>query len=806
MKKFISVTLALCIVSNSVGYIAYAGATQESDIVIADNSKENMKKEELRAIGDDSEIDRTQSSGDLTGTEESIKQEDDLKNPDVEKPSDKKRETDPEDKRAETSTTSEKSGPEEKQPTLVNEPKKADVGLFAQQPLESYPKNTMMNDKGLPLDGSSIPWPDSVMQLKVPKVIEWYNGTMKLKENSISYLATGNVVLFKNMGIYKGKKVDVRWTFNKVTLRTSVDKVYIQVTTGGAGLWMTKNSEVEFTQTIVDETGAELEVSTLVEPMISTNTTVAYDAAHFERSFSTKKPTPSVINVDETATNVSFINPSPTVKEAVGVLVKNNLQLDINIQNAPVGGGSVFFAPTTTVQYPYSKPNVMGQTNEVDMTAKYTVEQTLPEQSSPAFYPDKYSLDVQVNESLKLTTADLQKIVIKDGEGTDITSNFSLSLGTNHNLLITATNAQLQALGYKIFTINFDLSVDTAFNRLSEYLEGTYLKIPLTVKNNLVSGESTDKATVKVDGIPSGSGIPQIVSKGSSTDDLIPAELVENLKSTKPGDTVSVVGFSERTEFPTVGDTIIYVVIKSKHSGLQVNVPVNVTVIDAIPSGVGIPQTVLVGSSTEDLNPQDVVKDLKSTKPGDTVTVVGFSKITEFSAVGETTVYVVIQSQDSGIRTQVSVPVTVKEGTLTLEKVPASIQFDNLKIQTKPQDYYPVNLGEQLLVKDTRLYKQTWTLQVNIAESIISGDRQHTLDNNLMYKTKEGQEKAISSAAINVESATNTNNEAVNVASQWFNDSTWKGGFFLDIPPGTAMAGSYQGKLEWTLANVPANE
>lgn len=592
-------------------------------------------------------------------------------------------------------------------------------------PLEQYAKNTVMNEFGLPVNGGEVNWPLETIQIQAPATIERYINGKRWTPLRSPKLSNGDVVLFKGMGQYKGEKINVEWTFSDITT-TSTLYPYIQTASEVVAIWNDPGNEVSYTQRVYTDSGTQINASILTDILIAQATELSVDTTSFQESFS-KQRNETRILVEETNENVIFKRQS--MDETVSIMTSGDVKFNIKGLIAPgaASTGIVPFSKSSVTQSPYGGPTITGLTNDIDLKAKYTVEQDLPLQGSPKFYPENYTLDIEVDELLSLSAADLKNVVIKDKAGKVLTTNFSLTLGLHHNILIKATNAQLQTLGAQQLVISLNLSVDKTSPDLLDYFTEPYLNIPLTALNNLSSNVAIGEAKVKLESIPSGTGVAQTVSEGSSTDDLILQHLVENLVSTKPGDTVSIVGFTERVEFLTIGETSIQVLIKSDSSGVQA---------------------------------------------------------------------------------KVSVPITVIKGVLTLEDVPDFLFFDQLKISAKQKNYYPTDrdVYGALTIKDTRYSKQKWTLKIAMSEQLTNHQTGNTLENVLIYQKTNGEKKTITSESIDIETHLNTTSESYDISSQWFNGTTWTSGFFLSVPPGNVEAADYYGIINWTLADVPANE
>lgn len=77
------------------------------------------------------------------------------------------------------------------------------------------------------------------------------------------------------------------------------------------------------------------------------------------------------------------------------------------------------------------------------------------------------------------------------------------------------------------------------------------------------------------------------------------------------------------------------------------------------PTATPVKKSVEQGSSTDELDPNTLVSDAKSILTDDTVKAIGFKENKTFDTLGLTTVTVIIESQETGVQSEIVVPVTV---------------------------------------------------------------------------------------------------------------------------------------------------
>lgn len=120
------------------------------------------------------------------------------------------------------------------------------------------------------------------------------------------------------------------------------------------------------------------------------------------------------------------------------------------------------------------------------------------------------------------------------------------------------------------------------------------------------------------------------------------------------------------------------------------------------PTGTPIPQIVMVGSSSADLTPAKLVKDLKGILLGEEVEIVGFKAPKQFNTVGSDNIIVVLKGKKTGLVGEVTVPITVKQYSMPLlvTTIQTSIkQNDNSWVMgnlAKPGDLVQVKVQTSL--------------------------------------------------------------------------------------------------------------
>nr|MBO1353156.1 hypothetical protein [Enterococcus sp. DIV0212c] len=98
-----------------------------------------------------------------------------------------------------------------------------------------------------------------------------------------------------------------------------------------------------------------------------------------------------------------------------------------------------------------------------------------------------------------------------------------------------------------------------------------------------------------------------------------------------------------------------------------------------LPTGEPVETTVALGSSTTDLKPEKVVKNLKSNIDSDKIEAIGFKEQMKFDKVGKFSVTVLIKSIKTGLSNAVEVPLTVSSEPAAYIMLPQSIELKDEK-------------------------------------------------------------------------------------------------------------------------------
>jgi len=262
----------------------------------------------------------------------------------------------------------------------------------------------------------------------------------------------------------------------------------------------------------------------------------------------------------------------------------------------------------TLIQLYNAAPIINSTVNDNTFQANISVGQSLYGQSSDSFYPTSLDINVKVPDVLK-TTEDITNIKVLDKNDIDVTSQVSLSSESNGAINISIPKSTLKSLGSNYLKIEGEISVDRTNEKLMNYYDSDtgYFVFSETAKNTDSEKTNNGTAKVKMPG-PTADAVPQTVSKGMSTSNLQPKDLVENLSSLIPNDVVSIVGFKESKVFSSLGSDSVVVQIKSEKSGTVSDIIVPITVVsepiqvDQINMSWELPNPTVVTEKTEELS------------------------------------------------------------------------------------------------------------------------------------------------------------------------------------------------------------
>lgn len=213
----------------------------------------------------------------------------------------------------------------------------------------------------------------------------------------------------------------------------------------------------------------------------------------------------------------------------------------------------------------------------------------------------------------------------------------------------------------------------------------------------------------------------------------------------------------------------------------------------------GVKQTVAIDSSTEDLNPEAVIRNIWSPIENDSIQVVGFKDKMVFSELGETEIIVIIRSGTTGLESEICVPVVVVTGELKFSSRPNQISFGTIPIQSEEKEYFATDFDEDLTVGDTR-YKKDWKVTVQLIGGL-SLEGSNAILNDVMYYTNtDGEKIALSVNPTSIAGVTQNTEQSTVISDSWKS-----GQYGISVKPrqGQMKSGKYSVLLVWVLEDTP---
>ncbi|EUJ16640.1 hypothetical protein ACRW9N_03575 [Listeria aquatica] len=215
------------------------------------------------------------------------------------------------------------------------------------------------------------------------------------------------------------------------------------------------------------------------------------------------------------------------------------------------------------------------------------------------------------------------------------------------------------------------------------------------------------------------------------------------------------------------------------------------------PTGTPISQVVSLHSSSDELNPDDLVTDLKSILPQDKIKAVAIKEPRKFEQLGSTSVDVVVESELTHVQGIVTVPVEVKTGDLQLTNVPQSIDFGTVLISSALQDVPVKKTISNLAVQETRYFGK-WELGATVSKPITGKVSKKTLGK--LFYLSGGEKRPLSNGLQILENGGYTGRkEPLDISKTWNKEN----GLILEIKQGEALHEAYQGEITWTLRDAP---
>ena len=141
----------------------------------------------------------------------------------------------------------------------------------------------------------------------------------------------------------------------------------------------------------------------------------------------------------------------------------------------------------------------------------------------------------------------------------------------------------------------------------------------------------------------------------------------------------------------------------------------------------------------------------------------------------------------------------IYSGKLRFKEVPATISFADSKIASKTTESKRKLADWKIIVDDSRRRKNNWHVTAKLSTPFESTDGSKLAGDSLVFrKTDTADQYTDSTSNVDVYDGISTTTED-DYAVSW----SAANGPLLQIAPGTAKVGTYQGTLQWTLIDAP---
>lgn len=143
----------------------------------------------------------------------------------------------------------------------------------------------------------------------------------------------------------------------------------------------------------------------------------------------------------------------------------------------------------------------------------------------------------------------------------------------------------------------------------------------------------------------------------------------------------------------------------------------------------------------------------------------------------------------------------ITAGELKLS-VPSFFSFgEHLAISAKAKSYPLQELTGQLMIQDTRSEKSPFSLSAKMTQVLTSSSGAQ-LPEAIVYR-QEGQEIPLSEESVSIYTGKSQDDHPIELSADWLEGEK---GLILKTTPGKVNAETYEGAIEWTLKDVPAND
>ncbi|WP_207696223.1 hypothetical protein DOK67_0002045 [Enterococcus sp. DIV0212c] len=263
----------------------------------------------------------------------------------------------------------------------------------------------------------------------------------------------------------------------------------------------------------------------------------------------------------------------------------------------------------------YGTPGVVGKRVSDGFHASYDISQAVSA-AYPIYYPDNVTVILEDKEKI-FSTFDASALKVSNRNGDNITSKVQVKQLAGDKISVTIPNSLLNELNSNSVKLSIDftqLNVDKALS-LFDKKSGT-IKIPLTAYN-IRNAEGKEVQSDSIIGyseiVPtlSATAVSQKLPINSTTNDLDVSKILTDVKSTIPGDEVTVTIPTEKV-FDTVKKDTVKVQLQSQifpDVTQTLDVPVDVTD-DVVTAAFFENQSWIINAVNNQLKPKQIDKDV----------------------------------------------------------------------------------------------------------------------------------------------------------------------------------------------------
>lgn len=250
----------------------------------------------------------------------------------------------------------------------------------------------------------------------------------------------------------------------------------------------------------------------------------------------------------------------------------------------------IFLSPNNPVgvELPYQAPRVINTLSQNWGVAEVEVIQEVINQGFDNHYPQSLDIIIEPDSILDIEKIGAKDVSVSSSNGMEI-ENYKVSFpvtGINKNkLVVSLPSSTLKKLKDTNVVIKTKIPLKLEEPTLKDHLDNGVIKTVIKANNNkaLTSSKlpivATGNANVVV---PKPTGEPRlgkIVYQNSFATELVATELVKNLKSEFPNDSVKINKVLDTKEFEVIGEDSVKVEIQSVLTGVKNEIEVPMMVI-----------------------------------------------------------------------------------------------------------------------------------------------------------------------------------------------------------------------------------